>query len=289
VTDFLRDAETGHYVLVDCFTDRALAGNQLAVFTARQAQLETEQMQRIARELNLSETVFLEPAQADGADALARIFTPAQELPFAGHPTLGAAVVHGFAARSPRVALEMRAGIVPVELDWSDPAAPTGRMTQPQPHWGPCADADAVLEALHVSSPRVVPEAYTNGPEFVIVVLDSTEELARLSPDNAALAKIGPGAYCAAEVGDGVWEVRMFAPAFGIGEDPATGSGAGLLATHLARHGLCEWGAEIEIRQGRQVGRPSRLWARASGSAEQVERVEVAGQAVIVGRGEIVL
>jgi trans-2,3-dihydro-3-hydroxyanthranilate isomerase len=175
---------SGSYWLLDVFTDEPLSGNQLAVFAQRAQPLETPLMQRIARELNLSETVFLEPTSA--ADARARIFTPLAELPFAGHPVLGTAVVHGFAARQERVVLETGAGIVPVELDWSG-AAPFGRMAQPLPSWEPYDRAAEVLAAL--GSPRsLLPlEAYSNGPRFVIVVLDSDAALAALSPDPAEL------------------------------------------------------------------------------------------------------
>ncbi len=121
------------------------------------------------------------------------------------------------------------------------------------------------------------------------VELASEEEVAALQPDLRALAELeGLGANCFAGLGSR-WKTRMFAPALGVSEDPATGSAAGPLAVHLARHGRIAFGEEIEIRQGAEVGRPSLLHARAAGSAERIERVEVGGSAVIVARGEFML
>ena len=119
------------------------------------------------------------------------------------------------------------------------------------------------------------------------VALPSEEAVAALEPDYAALARIQGyvGTYCFAGSGTR-WKARMFAPADGVPEDPATGSAAGPLACHLARHGWIGWGEEIEISQGAEIGRPSTLYARAHGSAEAIERVEVGGSAVVVARGE---
>jgi trans-2,3-dihydro-3-hydroxyanthranilate isomerase len=269
------------YQLLDCFTDTPLAGNQLAVFAPGAEPVATELMQRLARELNIAESVFLEPAR-EGGDARARIFTPLQELPFAGHPALGAAVTVGAPEQRAEVRLELAAGIVPVALDWSG-ATPFGRMLQPRPRWWGCEFADRVVASLGGPSLRLSPEIYSNGPEFVIVVLEDHGELVALQPDSAALLALGDyGLYAAAQTADG-WEVRMFAPAFGIVEDTATGSGAGLFATHLARHGLTEFGQEIILRQGLRIGRPATLHATAHDS----ERVEVGGNAVVVGRGRL--
>jgi trans-2,3-dihydro-3-hydroxyanthranilate isomerase len=271
------------YQLLDVFTDTPLAGNQLAVFAASERPLASEQMQALARELNIAESVFLEPAR-EGGNVRARIFTPLKELPFAGHPTLGTAVIVGASERRPEVRLELAAGIVAVTLDWSG-KAPFGRMVQPQPSWRDCEFADRAIAALGSPRLRLEPEIYANGPEFVIVVLEDEDELAALVPDLAAVLTLGDyGLYAAAQTAAG-WEVRMFAPAFGILEDPATGSGAGLLATHLARHGLTAFGQEIVLRQGIRIGRPATLHA----TAHDIERVEVGGAAVLVGEGRFTI
>jgi trans-2,3-dihydro-3-hydroxyanthranilate isomerase len=129
-------------------------------------------------------------------------------------------------------------------------------------------------------------EAYRNGPVHVYVELASSEAVATLSPDLGALARLGAyGISCFSVSGQRV-KTRMFAPALGVPEDPATGSAAGPLAVHLSRHARLGYGEEIEIEQGVELGRPSTLYARAFVGPERIERVTVGGAAVIVGRGE---
>ncbi len=276
---------TFRYVVADVFTDTPLAGNPLAVFTDGRG-LDDEQMQRLARELNLSETVFVLPSESRG-HARIRIFTPAVELPFAGHPTLGSAFVLAGPLQLMEIQLETLSGIVPVELEREGDRIVFGRMSQPLPKWEPYGDADALLAALGVGPSELPVEHYDNGAQFVYVGLGSVEELSALRPDAGALLDLSGllGAYCFA--GEGMqWRSRMFAPGGGVTEDPATGSAAGPLAVHLARHGRIGFGEEIEITQGVEIGRPSTLFARADGTAEALERVEVGGSAVIVARGE---
>jgi trans-2,3-dihydro-3-hydroxyanthranilate isomerase len=271
------------YVLLDVFTDTPLEGNQLAVFADGRG-LDGDRMQRLAREMNLSETVFVLPAEA-GGDARVRIFTPLSELSFAGHPTLGTAFAVGTALGLPTVRLETGVGLVPVELEREGERVVFGRMQQAIPSWAPFEREAELLAALGVERSGLPVEAYANGPLHVYVELASEEEVAALRPDMAALTEIGEvGANCFA--GSGVrWRTRMFAPADGVPEDPATGSAAGPLAVHLCRHGRVGFGEEIEIRQGEELGRPSVLHARADGNAERIERVVVAGAAVIVAGG----
>jgi trans-2,3-dihydro-3-hydroxyanthranilate isomerase len=235
--------------------------------------------------MNLSETVFVLPAEK-GGDARIRIFTPLSELSFAGHPTLGTAFAVGAAVGLPAVRLETGVGIVPVELERDGERVSFGRMEQAIPEWAPYGEREAeLLAALGVERSGLPVEAYENGPLHVYVELESEEAVAALRPDMAALTEIGEiGANCFAGSGTR-WKTRMFAPADGVPEDPATGSAAGPLAIHLCRHGRVPFGEEIEIRQGEEVGRPSILHARAEGSAERIERVEVAGAAVIVAGG----
>jgi trans-2,3-dihydro-3-hydroxyanthranilate isomerase len=291
------------YVLLDVFTDTPLQGNPLAVFTDAHA-IPPAQMQPLARELNLSETVFV-LAPEHGGDARIRIFTPAAELPFAGHPVLGTAIALGVERDGERLTLETGAGRVRVTLrgggEGEDGRAALraearagarvgyGSMLQPIPTWRGYEREPELLAALGVERSGLPVEVYVNGPRQVFVELDSEEAVAALSPDVRALAALGElGASCFA--GSGLrWKTRNFAPGLGIAEDPATGSAAGPLAVHLARHGRIAFGDEIEIRQGAEVGRPSLLRARAVGSAEAIERVEVSGAAVIVARGEFAL
>jgi trans-2,3-dihydro-3-hydroxyanthranilate isomerase len=276
------------YTVADVFTEVALHGNPVAVFTDA-AGLDSDVMQRTARELNLSETVFLFRADAPEAHLRARIFTPATELPFAGHPVLGAAFVVGRAMGSPVVRLETGLGIVPVTLVRPDGGGePTyGEMEQPIPVLEPFEHEAELLAALGLAGRGDLPiEAYRNGPAHVYVELASREAVAELSPDLGALLRLGVyGVSCFAGSGQR-WKNRMFGPALGVPEDPATGSAAGPLAVHLVRHGRIEPGSEIEIEQGVEIGRPSILHARAEGSPERIDRVVVGGSAVIVARGE---
>jgi trans-2,3-dihydro-3-hydroxyanthranilate isomerase len=272
------------YVVADVFTDRPLTGNQLAVFTDAR-ELDSETMQALALEIGFSETVFVLPAEGEG-DVRIRIFTPRVELPFAGHPVLGSAFVLGGPLQKSLIALETVGGIVPVELERDESGAIVfGWMTQPVPIVEPYPHVEALLAALGVETPTVPVERYDNGVRHTYVGLRSPDEVASLQPDLSALARLGVLANCFAGSGT-AWKTRMFAPSVGVPEDPATGSAAGPLACHLCRHGLVEWGAEIEIEQGAEIDRPSTLFARAVGGDDSITRVEVGGRAVVVARGE---
>jgi trans-2,3-dihydro-3-hydroxyanthranilate isomerase len=273
------------YAVVDVFTDRPLAGNQLAVFTDAR-DIPEELLQPLAREMNFSETVFVLPKQGDGHVRI-RIFTPNVEVRFAGHPTLGTAFVLAAPLQLGEIRIETRAGVVPVRLEREGPRIAFGRMEQPLPRWEPYEGEVDLLAALGVESSQLPVELYDNGMRHVYVALASEEAVAGLRPDGSRLAELPPdvGVNCFAGSGSR-WKTRMFAPAGGAPEDPATGSAAGPLAVHLARHGRIPFGDEIEISQGAEVGRPSTLYARAEGSGERLERVEVGGSAVTVARGE---
>ncbi len=281
------------YTIVDVFTDRPLAGNQLAVFTDAR-DLPDELLQPLARELGFSETVFCYPPVADGHVGL-RIFTPAAEIPFAGHPVLGAAFVLGGPLQLVEIRLETAGGVVPVTLEREGARIAFGWMSQPLPSVRPCPEAAALLPALGLAGSPLPLELYDNGTLNVYFLLPDERAVAGLDPDPAALRRLTSGeplpplhAVCAAGAGSR-WKVRMFAPADGVPEDPATGSAAGPLACWLGRHGLAPFGTELVISQGAELGRPSTLHALAEGSPERIERVEVGGAAVIVARGEFLL
>jgi trans-2,3-dihydro-3-hydroxyanthranilate isomerase len=160
-------------------------------------------------------------------------------------------------------------------------------MEQPIPTVEPYAGERELLEALGVAGSELPVEVYDNGLQHAYVTLGSEDEVAALRPDMGRLADL-PGVMginCIAGAG-ARWKTRMFSPAGGVPEDPATGSAAGPLALHAARHGRIEFGQEIQISQGVEIARPSTLHARVDGSAENVERVAVGGSAVIVARGE---
>lgn len=272
------------YVVCDVFTNRPLTGNQLAVFTDARA-IPEAMLPLLAREMNFSETVFVYPASA-GGHARIRIFTPGTELPFAGHPVLGSAFVLAAPLQLETIVLETGIGLVPIALQREGPRIVFGRMTQPIPKVEPVPEAAAILAALGVAKAALPVERYVNGPRHVMVNVETQEQVAKLTPDFAALARAtADGVSCFAGSGPR-WKTRMFAPGHGITEDPATGSAAGPLACHLMRHGRIASGEEIEIAQGAEIGRPSTLFAQASGTRDRIERVEVGGSAVTVARGE---
>jgi trans-2,3-dihydro-3-hydroxyanthranilate isomerase len=279
------------YVIADVFTDTALEGNPLAVVPDA-AGLSAARMQRIAREMNLSETTFVFPPAA-GGDVLVRIFTPVGELPFAGHPTFGTAAVLAATghpgARDGGLRMETGMGVVPFRFDRRERNTVTARMLQPIPQWRPYDRAGELLDALGVSTSTLPIEVYRNGPRHAFVGLPGVAELSALRVDHRALAAHEDlAANCFAPTADPlVWRARMFSPAYGVTEDAGTGSAAGPLALHLGRHGLAPLGATITVRQGVEMGRPSTIRASATMRDGAVERVEISGSAVVVGDGRL--
>ena len=275
------------YVIADVFTDTKLQGNQVAVFTDAR-EIPDDKLQPIAREMNLSETVFVYKPEGEG-HARIRIFTPMIEMPFAGHPTLGTAFILSGPLQVDEIRLETGMGLVPVRLERDDSGRIVfGRMEQPLPAIEPYPDEEELLDILGIDRSELPIELYDNGVRHVYVCLGSEEEVAALRPDLNRLADQSVALCFNCFAGEGArWKTRMFAPGGGVTEDPATGSAAGPLALHLARHGRIAFGDEIEISQGVEIGRPSTLFARVEGSADDVQRVEVGGSAVTVARGEL--
>jgi trans-2,3-dihydro-3-hydroxyanthranilate isomerase len=270
------------YAFADVFTDEALTGNQLAVFTDARG-LDDGTMQALALEIGFSETVFVLPAE-QGGTARIRIFNPVAEMPFAGHPILGTAFVLGAPLQLAVVALETQVGVVSVTLERDESGKIVfGWMSQPVPRVEPIAEPEEVLAALGVERSTLPVELYDNGARHVVVMLGGESELASLRPDGSAIARFPvTGVNCVTRGSSG-WRSRMF---WANGEDPATGSAAGPIACHLARHGLVEWGDQVVITQGVEIGRRSTLHARASGGDGLIDAVEVGGSAVVVARGE---
>ena len=275
--------------IVDVFTDRPLAGNQLAVFEEA-AGIPESLLQPLAQEIGYSETVFAYPGR-DGAGARIRIFTPTSEVPFAGHPVLGTAVVLAMDLGADRVVLLTGRGPVPVRVDRALGAASRGAMEQPIPTFSLYDKAEEFLRALGVDRSVLPVTMYDNGLQHVYAMLERPDDVAALRPDFSALSELARSSGMSLMgfnvfSGSGLaWKTRMFAPADDIAEDPATGSAAGPLALHLARHGRIPWDTEIRISQGVEIGRPSELFARVSGNADRVTRIEVSGYAVPVGGG----
>jgi trans-2,3-dihydro-3-hydroxyanthranilate isomerase len=276
--------KTLRYTLCDVFTERPLTGNALAVFTDARG-LDGATMQALARELNLAETTFVLPPER-GGHAKLRIFTPRRELPFAGHPTLGAAFVLGGPLEITELRLELDVGLVPVRLEREGARIGFGWMTQPSPTAFEPA-APAILAALGAGEPPQAVFGYRNGPEHTFVELSSEAAVRALAPDLAGLARITSGGVFAFHHAGERCSARCFVPGSGVPEDAATGSAVGPLALHLTRAGRLAAGDVLRVEQGVELGRPSTLYARVgSGSAPSIE---VGGSARVVARGQFVL
>ena len=194
---------------------------------------------------------------------------------------LGSAFVLAEMLGKRSIVLETGVGLIPITIDSTD----FGEMEQPLPRAEPYERADELLDALDLTESELPVEVYHNGPRHVYVALPTEEDVANFEPDMGRLAGHTVGINCFAGQGK-AWKTRVFVPYLGVPEDPATGSAAGPLAVHLARHRKISPGEQIEISQGREIGRPSTLYARVEGTADNIEHVYVGGHAVIVARGE---
>jgi len=285
------------YDIVDVFAEEQYAGNPLAVFRGG-ARLETATLQAIAREMNLSETTFvLHHAARDGAFDV-RIFTPAGELPYAGHPTLGTAFVIREAllgGSADQLTLRLGVGLVQVRF------APDGLvwLTTPRATFGKAPEPSLVAAVLGLPvdalDPRLPLEVATTGEHQLLVPLRDLAALRACRVDTAAYARVSADGIpnCVYAFTREVrsprnhFSVRMFAPGAGVPEDPATGSAAGWLGAYLARHRVLGGGDfDVRIEQGHEIARPSLLHVRARGSGDALE-ISVGGCVIPVARGEL--
>jgi trans-2,3-dihydro-3-hydroxyanthranilate isomerase len=284
------------FVQVDVFTSRALQGNALAVFTDARG-LSAAEMQAIARETNLSETTFVlpDPAAAPGVPTRVRIFTVGEEVPFAGHPTLGTAFVLRGATQAHEVVLALAVGEIPVRFEDRDDGT-FGEMRQRDPAFGLVHDRAAVARALGVAQdeldPRAAIQTVSTGLEFAIVPFRSLATLRALRVDwtraDGYLAGTDARFFylVARETEDPSADLHARMIFYG-GEDPATGSAAGCCAAWLVRNGLAAPGATVVIEQGIEARRPSRIVVRAGGDRDRVSDVRVGGHVVEVARGTL--
>ena len=287
---------------VDVFTDRQFAGNPLAVFLDARG-LSDEQMQAVAREMNLSETTFVLPPR-QGGDAWVRIFTPGSELPFAGHPTVGTAcelVRHGLVpAVEPvtPVLLELGVGPTLVEVQVAGGVPQGATVHQGPPRYGavvPRARAAAVLGLSEAElHPELAPAVVGTGLDYAVIPLRERAGLGRITLDLGALPAFErefAEVYACALTGEHEpWmEARGLFPLVGIAEDPATGSAAGPLAAYAARAGLLAPGQTRVVLQGAYVQRPSLLAVSVTGAAGDIQDVLVGGPVQPVLRGELCL
>lgn len=286
------------FVTLDVFTERRLAGNPLAVVFAAQG-LGTAAMQAIAREFNLSETVFVLPPAESRHRAALRIFTPAAELPFAGHPTVGTAVL--LALEDPAqgdaraFGLEEAIGTIPCVAEiFPDRSGGRARFKLPVlPEFlgaGPEPDILAPLlglEPADIGHGRHRPSRHGVGPTFTCVPVATVDALDAARPAAAPEARDGLYLYAPDPGGTGrSWRVRMFALDLGVPEDPATGAAAAAFAGVLVRFETLGDGThDIAIRQGQAMGRPSEIDLQVTIEAGALRSVEIGGAAVIVSDG----
>jgi trans-2,3-dihydro-3-hydroxyanthranilate isomerase len=293
---------------VDVFTERPFAGNPLCVVPDGTG-LSAEQMQAIAREMNLSETTFVLPPTDPQAAYWMRIFTPAKEIPFAGHPSVGTAYVMASAGRFPlrepvtRIYQQVGIGTLPLDIEVADGRPGRVIMTQGKPtfgavlrDWSPIAEALGI-DASALATSALPAQVVSTGLAHLMVPLPNLDTAGRLRPNFALLdsllqttGALGCFAFCLqATAPDTLAHARMFAPGAGVPEDPATGSAAGPLGAYLAVHGvLPKTQTAFMLEQGIEMGRPSRLWVEVVRDATGMPTtLRVGGTTVPVIRGTI--
>ncbi|HEY9010213.1 MAG TPA: PhzF family phenazine biosynthesis protein [Devosia sp.] len=287
------------YLLLDVFTTERLKGNPLAVVLKADHLLD-DQMQAIAGEFNLSETVFICKPRLDRHSARVRIFTPAVELPFAGHPTVGAAVVLGLQYRSTAVRIEEEVGLITCVIEQPEKRSAFARFALPKlpEPAGEAPDADRLAAALGLSPDEIGcapyrPAIYSAGVLFYLVPVRDAAALRRVKPERRGWGEVFPlghsSVYVFTETPDekeNQFAARMFAPGMGLGEDPATGAAAAALIGLLAEHGK-EGQTELVLRQGVEMGRPSRIFIQFRKSGGKLTHGGIGGHAVIVGEGAL--
>jgi len=290
------------FVQLDVFTRTPLTGNPLAIFTDARG-LTDQQMQALAREMNLSETTFVLPREAEveaQEGKRVRIFTVEEELPFAGHPTLGTALYLHSTAASREIVLDLNVGKIGVRFSVDSDHRSNrvagdvfGEMRQRDPEFGPTLPPDKVASVLGSEEIAVEwpSQIVSTGLPFAIVPIRDAKTLANLKPDLAKVGALleGTGArfcYFISPERQGRLEVRARMFFYG-GEDPATGSAAGCAVSWMVQHGLAKSDEQILISQGVEARRPSELFVRATRDGENVTNVRVGGYAVEVLRGTV--
>ena len=296
------------YLHLDVFTDTPFEGNQLAVFPEPPRGLEPALMQRIAAEMNFSESTFVFPKEGDG-DVRMRIFTPAEELPMAGHPTVGttfALAAEGTIAPGRRdFVFELGVGPTPVSLEWRNGTLDFAWMTQKLPSFEAAFDAGLLTAPLGLDArdmaPHLPAQAISCGVPFLFVPLASRNAVDRVQVDRrgyeAACRRAGSGPLPififttdrTGARGDETVYSRMLAPAFGIGEDPATGGASGPLGCYMVQHRLLDapQARSFVSLQGVAMRRPSRITISIDSDNGAITRVRIGGRSVLVGEGEL--
>ena len=300
-----------HYCLVDVFTNQPFGGNQLAVFPDARG-LTPEIMQALAKELNLSESAFVLPARDAASDYRVRFFTPAVELPMAGHPTVGTAFVLAnqgmiqLVEPETTITFEEGVGVVPVTLSVQEGQVHLIQMRQPLPTFGSVfTDREAIAQMLSLDPALLdttLPlEVVSCGVPFLFVPIKSLEAIRairfRLDIWEQVLSDFAaPHVFVFTQEvihPDSTVHSRMFAPAMGIAEDPATGAASGPLGCYLVRHGLVQpartGSSQMVSEQGFELGRPSLVQVKIELDGEHITDVSIGGQCCFMGKGWITL
>ncbi|MBL4829501.1 MAG: PhzF family phenazine biosynthesis isomerase [Aliivibrio sp.] len=275
-----------NYVIADSFCDRPFTGNPVAIFFDCD-NLSSGKMQAIASQMNLSETTFICRPNGE-ADANIRIFTPVNELPFAGHPLIGTALAVSLMEEKDSVVFEtlkgnFRFNISNENYNGNNESAYID-MEMPKPIVTAYEHKEDLLLAAKLKHSTLPIELYDVGPRHVFVGVKNEASLAKISPDIKRLAEHQNMALLCFCKCDDHWRLRMFSPAYGVIEDAATGSAAAPLALHLARHGLIGFGDEIKIVQGIEMGRESVMYGTA-GKEDGGFFLKAGGQVIIAARG----
>jgi trans-2,3-dihydro-3-hydroxyanthranilate isomerase len=300
---------TYEFVQLDVFTRTPLTGNPLAIFPEARG-LNDQEMQALAREMNLSETTFILPEDRAAEAHKVHIFTVSEELPFAGHPTLGTALYlyasqpAADSEQSDQITLDLKAGKIPVRFTADSENAGRnrvdgqvfGEMRQRDPEFGVTFSREEVARVIGIAAAEIPPEwpiqVVSTGLPFAIVPIRDSKTLANLKPDLVKVGALleGTGArfcyFICPEERQGRLEVRARMFFYG-GEDPATGSAAGCAASWMVQHGIAENDEQVVIRQGVEIHRPSEMYVRATRDGQRVTNVRVGGYAVEVLRGTV--
>lgn len=288
------------YFVVDVFTDKMLAGNPLAVVLKADF-VSDELMQKIAGEFNLSETVFVRQPRLDYHAAALRIFTPKSELPFAGHPTVGTAVLLGLQQRLAAVRLEEEIGLVTCVMEKTGKRSGTAHFSLPRlpERLGEAPPAGKMAEALGLriedfGCGDFEPELWSAGVSFYLVPVRDASVLRRIKIERRGWADVFPHGHGAAyvftttpEEKENDFAARMFTMNLGSGEDPATGSAAAALIGMLSEHAPADGKFDFRLRQGHEMGRPSLISIRFSKAGGVLERGGIGGSAVVLVEGEL--
>jgi trans-2,3-dihydro-3-hydroxyanthranilate isomerase len=297
------------YLHLDVFTDRPFEGNQLAVFPDAR-DIDERWMQPLAREIGFSETVFMLPPVAGTAQKRLRIFTPGRELPMAGHPTIGSAFVwaqeHAGGTTPAEIIFELGVGPIRIVFEWQDAALRFAWMHQPKPEFGAVLDtaaSAALAHALHLPASTAFaapPQLVSSGTPFLFAALGSEADVDAGVPDAARLTEAfatmgmpetGVFLFARSARADATLYSRMFAPMFGIQEDPATGGASGPLGAYALTAGLvsvAEAGTLVSL-QGAKMGRPSYIHIGVTGEPGRVDAVKLGGTTRFVAEGLLTL